>query len=110
MPELIIILVHIKQGENVVYSTASFTAIPWYAACVIAFSSAWEQTHSSSRFPLSISVEAHRSQPPSMQFLIPRGVPLYPVEIIRRSFTITAATCRREQLLRVATTWAIEIK
>ena len=40
---------------------------------------------------------------PAKQFFTPRGVPLYPVEIIRWSLTITAATCRREQLLLVAT-------
>ena len=47
---------------------------------------------------------------PSLQFLIPRGVPLYPVETICLSRTTTAATCRRRQLLRVAATWAMSMK
>lgn len=75
----------------------------------MAFSSAWQQMQSPRPEPDGAS-EAHRAHPPSQQFVIPRGVPLYPVEMIRRSRTISAATCRREQLPRRATTCAISIK
>jgi len=39
------------------------------------FSSAWEHKHSSSRVPLLARL-LQRGQPPSLQFLVPRGVPL----------------------------------
>lgn len=59
-----------------------------------AFSSACKHKHSSIDIPLRtgaaaaetsprllrIEVELHREQPPSEQFTIPRGVPLYPVD------------------------------
>jgi hypothetical protein len=53
---------------------------------------------------------AQRGHPPSSQFFIPRGVPLYPVEIILLSRTIMAATCLLEQLLLLAATSATLIK
>ena len=49
--------------------------------------------------PLSAS-ELHRGQPPSLQFFTLRGVPLYPVEMMRLSLTITAATLRFMQFDR----------
>src|SRR3989338_4080069 len=73
------------------------------------FSSAWEQRHSSSFVPLA-EKELHLSHPPSLQFFTPRGVQLYPVEIILLSFTITAATFLFTQLLLVATSFAMFMK
>jgi hypothetical protein len=64
----------------------------------------------SSRLDPDGAVPAHRAHPPSKQFFTPRGVPLYPVEMIRFSDTTTAATLRREQLARVAVTCAISMK
>src|SRR3989344_7015152 len=84
-------------------------AIPWYADCTIAFSSACEHRQSSSAVP-PFANELHRGQPPSLQFFTPRGVPLYPVEIILLSFTITAATFRFTQLLLIATSFAMFMK
>jgi len=75
----------------------------------MAFCSAWTQMHSSKLLPDG-AVPAQRGQPPSKQFLTPRGVPLYPVDMMRFSDTTTAATLRREQLARVATTRAISMK
>jgi len=75
----------------------------------MAFCSAWTQMHSSRLLPDG-AAPAHRGQPSSKQFFTPRGVPLYPVEMIRFSDTTTAATLRREQLARVATTKAISMK
>ena len=65
--------------------------------------------HSRRLCPDGVS-DAHLGHPPSSQFLIPRGVPLYPVEIILLSLTMIAATCLLEQLLLVAMTSAIAIK
>src|SRR3989344_3100951 len=87
----------------------SFRPTPWYDACTIAFSSPWLQRHSSSFVPASVKL-LQRGQPPSLQFLTPLGVPLYPVETILLSFTITAATFLFTQLLRVATSLAIFMK
>ena len=75
----------------------------------MAFSSPWEQRHSSRFFPLSLK-PLQRGHPPSLQFFTPRGVPLYPVLMIRRSATITAATWRFMQLLRAATCLAMSMK
>ena len=44
-------------------------------ACVIEFSSAWLQRHSSNPLPAS-AAPAQRGQPPSLQLRTPRGVPL----------------------------------
>src|SRR3989344_7274497 len=84
-------------------------AIPWYADCTIAFSSACEQRHSSSAVP-PFANELHLGQPPSLQFFTPRGVPLYPVETILLSRTITAATFLFTQLLLIATSFAMFMK
>src|SRR3990172_2543347 len=75
----------------------------------MAFSSACEQRHSSSRVPLLARL-LHLGHPPSLQFFVPRGVPLYPVETIRLSRTMTAPTLRLIQLLRMDATCAIFIK
>ena len=52
----------------------------------------------------------HRGQPPSLQFRVPRGVPLYPVEMIRLSLTMIAATFRLRQFDREAATFAMFMK
>src|SRR5579885_708650 len=109
MPALMIIFVHIRQGEKVEYRVESFKLMPWYAACTMAFSSPCEQKHSSRFVPLGAS-ELQRGQPPSLQFFTPLGVPLYPVEMMRRSFTISAATFRFMQLDREATMRAMLMK
>src|SRR6266481_9771200 len=75
----------------------------------MAFSSPCEQRHSS-RFVPDAAKLLHRGQPPSLQFRVPRGVPLYPVEITRLSLTIIAATFRFMQFERDATTFAMFMK
>ena len=76
---------------------------------MIAFSSPWLQRHSSSAVPL-FAMLLQRGHPPSLQFRAPRGVPLYPVEMTRLSFTMMAATFLLIQLLREATTFAMLMK
>src|SRR5215467_13196830 len=59
--------------------------------------------HLSKSSPDSISpliLAIHLEHPPSKQFLIPEGVPLYPVAICLLSFTITAPICLVTQLER----------
>src|SRR5215510_3943450 len=87
--------------------SASLTDTPWYDAWTIAFSSPCEQRHSSRAVP-DVARLLHRGQPPSLQ--VPRGVPLYPVEITRLSFTMIAATFRFMQFDREATTFAMFMK
>src|SRR3989344_1016548 len=65
--------------------------------------------HSSSAVPLFAKL-LQRGQPPSLQLATPRGVPLYPVEIILLSFTINAATFLFTQLLLVAIVFATLMK
>jgi len=74
-------------------------------ASITAFSSAWIQRQESKLTPDG-AFELHLSQPPSLQLTQPKGVPLYPVEIILKSLTITAPTARFMQFERVATTSA----
>src|SRR5439155_22875301 len=75
----------------------------------MAFSSPCEQRHSA-RFVPDVARLLHRGHPPSLQFRVPRGVPLYPVEMTRLSLTMMAATFRLMQLDREATTLAMFIK
>ena len=75
------ILVHSKQGTNVVYKMASLlpASIPRIAQCIIALASAWLHRHLSSEAPDSILpsiLSWHLLHPPSKQFLMPGGVPL----------------------------------
>lgn len=89
-----------------------YKTVPTHLAVPIsstAFSSAWKQKHFSRSFPYDVLL-LHLSQPPSKQFTFPRGVPLYPVEIIRLSLAITTPTARFIQLLLVFTIYAIFIK
>src|SRR5215813_4511161 len=89
--------------------TPSFKDTPWYEAWTIAFSSPCEQRHSSSAVPDAARL-LQRGQPPSLQLRVPRGVPLYPVEMTRLSLTMMAATFRFMQLEREAATFAIFMK
>src|SRR6185503_12707540 len=76
-------------------------ALPNSAHCIIAFASACVQRHLSRPSPdLSspLILAMQRGQPPSKQFFIPGGVPLYPVAICLFSLTITAPMCRVRQL------------
>src|SRR5215471_14506845 len=88
---------------------ASFNDTPWYEACTIAFSSPCEQRHSSSAVP-ELARLLHLGHPPSLQFRVPRGVPLYPVETTRLSRTMMAATFLLMQFDRDATTFAMFMK
>lgn len=113
IPALISIFAHWEQGGMVVYKVAPRVDTPWSAAWITAFCSAWIQTQVSSRspdlsFPLSRS--EHLLQPPSSQFGIPWGVPLYPVAMILLSCTKTAPTLLLMQFDLVATTSASCIK
>src|SRR6185369_9489072 len=75
----------------------------------MAFSSPCEQRHSSSAVP-EAAMLLHLGQPPSLQLRVPRGAPLYPVEMTRLSRTMIAATFRLIQFERDATTFAIFMK
>src|SRR5919108_6290113 len=75
----------------------------------MAFSSPCEHRHSS-RFVPDTARLLHRGHPPSLQLRVPRGVPLYPVEITRLSRTMMAATFRLMQFDREATTLAMFMK
>src|SRR5438105_15948533 len=71
----------------------------------MAFSSPCEHRHSSRLVP-DVARLLQRGQPPSLQFRVPRGVPLYPVDTTRLSLMIIAATFRFMQFERDATTFA----
>jgi len=58
----------------------------------------------------SSSRREHRWQPPSEQFGMPNGVPLYPVLRTRASRVITAPTLRPGQSARVRAASAISRK
>src|SRR5215470_13283772 len=75
----------------------------------MAFSSPCEQRHSSRAVP-DVARLLHRGHPPSLQFRVPRGVPLYPVDTTRLSRTMIAATFRFIQFDREATTFAMFMK
>src|SRR3989344_7005129 len=47
MPALMIIFAQFTQGVKVVYIVEPFVLMPCTAACTIAFSSEWQQTHGS---------------------------------------------------------------
>src|SRR5215469_7386312 len=89
--------------------TPSFRETPWYEAWTIAFSSPCEHRHSSSAVPDAARL-LQRGHPPSLQFRVPRGVPLYPVDTTRLSRTMIAATFRFMQFDREATTFAMFMK
>lgn len=84
-----ILFEQVKHGDKFTYTVppihfdlpASMTA--FYSACI--------QRHSSRPTPEGV-IELHLWQPPSEQFSIPNGVPLYPVDTILMSFTITHPT------------------
>lgn len=64
-----------------------------------AFSSAWRQRHASNPWP-PFAGPLQRAQPPLLQFTVPRGVPLYPVLMMRFARTRTAPTRRFMQFER----------
>src|SRR5881296_4151181 len=101
IPALAISLKQFQQGLAVVYSSALSIITPFFAACRMAFASAWMVA---TQWPPS------RSWPTSSQWGMPRIDPLYPVDRIVLSRTITAPTCLRSQVERLATWRAMFMK
>jgi hypothetical protein len=60
---------------------------------MIAFASACIHMHASRPVP-ALAFELHLSHPPSLQFVVAKGVPLYPVATILLSTAMTAPTLR----------------
>ena len=65
---------------------------------IIAFASACTERHSSYCVPLGTLFSSLTHFPKSVQFALPRGAPLYPVDIISSFFTITAPKFLRIQV------------
>src|SRR5438876_3965181 len=82
---------------------------PWNTAVIMEVCAECKHTQVSSAVPDGVP-DAHRSHPPSTQYVRPRGVSLYPVERTMRSLTTTAPTCRRTHVDRDAARSAILMK
>lgn len=93
MPTWQILILHVKHGHVSQYSTepSRMRSLP---ASKSAFSSAWMHRQVDSPTPEPFA-SLHRGQPPSAQFRRPRGVPLYPVLITRRSRPTRTQPTRR---------------
>ena len=76
-------------------------------AAMIAFASAWTERHISYLSPRWIPSFVLMQFPISLQLALPRGAPLYPVEMIVSFFTIIAPNLLRRQVERSDTVSAI---
>src|SRR6476661_2333031 len=101
MPVFAICLKQLQHGDAVTYTVAPSMFTPFFAACRIAFDSAWIVA---TQWPSSIM------WPTSEQWGMPRIEPLYPVDRIVRFRTMTAPTYLRGQVERVDTTCAMLMK
>ncbi|KAL7353965.1 hypothetical protein ACKS0A_04950 [Histoplasma ohiense] len=100
MPSCAIFTLQVRQGQVLQYNVAP-SPIRSRPASNRAFSSAWMQRQVDSAAPPP-SPQLQRGHPPSLQFFVFRGVPLYPVLITRLPRTRTHPTRRFMQLLRWA--------